>query len=216
MARCAAAGIGPASSTGSPMTFMMRPSVPSPTGTAMGWPVSLTAWPRVRPSVESMAMARTVFSPRCCATSSTRRLPRLSVASAFRMAGRWPSNWTSTTGPRTCVMRPVAVLPFGIGCTICGPRGPFVPCWISERFGARDDLDEFLGDHGLARAVVEQRELADHLAGVARGVVHGGHAGALLAGGVFEQRAEDLHGDGARQELGQDLGLAWLVFVARR
>ena len=27
---------GPASSTGSPMTFMMRPSVPAPTGTGIG------------------------------------------------------------------------------------------------------------------------------------------------------------------------------------
>ena len=32
----ASAGIGPASSTGSPMTFMMRPSVPAPTGTWIG------------------------------------------------------------------------------------------------------------------------------------------------------------------------------------
>ena len=31
---------GPASSTGSPMTFMMRPSVSSPTGTVIGAPVS--------------------------------------------------------------------------------------------------------------------------------------------------------------------------------
>jgi hypothetical protein len=30
-------------------------------------------WPRTRPSVESMAMVRTVFSPRCCATSRCRR-----------------------------------------------------------------------------------------------------------------------------------------------
>ena len=41
---------GPASSTGSPTTLMMRPSVPSPTGTAIGWPVSVTSWPRTRPS----------------------------------------------------------------------------------------------------------------------------------------------------------------------
>ena len=31
---------------------------------------------------------RTVDSPRCWATSSTRRLPRFSVSSALRMAGR--------------------------------------------------------------------------------------------------------------------------------
>ncbi len=34
-----------------------------------------TGWPRTRPSLMSMAMVRTVFSPRCCATSSTSRLP---------------------------------------------------------------------------------------------------------------------------------------------
>src|SRR6266849_3393820 len=54
-----------------------------------------------------MAMVRTVDSPRCCATSSTRRLPPFWVSSAFRMAGRCPSNCTSTTAPMTCVMRPV-------------------------------------------------------------------------------------------------------------
>ena len=44
--------IGPASSTASPTTFMMRPKVSSPTGTAIGSPVSTTSWPRTRPSVE--------------------------------------------------------------------------------------------------------------------------------------------------------------------
>lgn len=34
--------IGPVSSTGSPMTFMMRPSVSRPTGTSIGAPVSAT------------------------------------------------------------------------------------------------------------------------------------------------------------------------------
>jgi hypothetical protein len=71
------ASIGPASSTGSPMTFMMRPRHAGPTGTMIGEPVSVTSWPRTRPSVESIAMVRTVFSPRCWATSSTRRLPTL-------------------------------------------------------------------------------------------------------------------------------------------
>ena len=96
------------------MTFMMRPSVSSPTGTAIGWPVSLTAWPRTSPSLVSMAMVRTVFSPRCCATSSTSRLPWLSVSSAFRIAGSSPSNWTSTTAPVTCATRPVCSVSFAI------------------------------------------------------------------------------------------------------
>ena len=43
---------GPASSIGSPMTLMMRPSRPGPTGTAIGRPVSVTSWPRTRPSVD--------------------------------------------------------------------------------------------------------------------------------------------------------------------
>src|SRR4051794_34117473 len=86
---------------------MMRPSVPAPTGTMIGDPVSVTSPPRTRPSVVSMAMVRTVDSPRCCATSSTRRLPLLVVSMALRMAGRCPSNCTSTTAPITCVMRPV-------------------------------------------------------------------------------------------------------------
>jgi NhaA family Na+:H+ antiporter len=40
---------------------------------AIGWPVSETGWPRTRPSLVSMATVRTVDSPRCWATSSTRR-----------------------------------------------------------------------------------------------------------------------------------------------
>jgi hypothetical protein len=56
--------------------------------------------PRTRPSEVSIAMQRTVFSPRCCATSITRRPSGLSfeaapgffVSSAFKIAGRCPSN----------------------------------------------------------------------------------------------------------------------------
>src|SRR6266702_2753460 len=106
MARRSLVLTGPASSTGSPTTLMMRPSVSSPTGTEIGSPVSVTSWPRTRPSAVSIAMVRTVDSPRCCATSSTRRLPLFCVSSAFRMAGKRPSNCTSTTAPMTCVMRP--------------------------------------------------------------------------------------------------------------
>src|SRR5262245_48176503 len=52
-------------------------------------------------------MVRTVDSPRCCATSSTRRLLPFLVSSELRMAGRWPSNCTSTTAPMTWVTRPL-------------------------------------------------------------------------------------------------------------
>ena len=55
-----------------------------------------------------MAIVRTVFSPRCCATSRTRRLPLLSVSSADKIEGSWPVKVTSTTAPITWLMRPVA------------------------------------------------------------------------------------------------------------
>ena len=51
----------------------MRPSVMLPTGTVIGPPVSMTSMPRARPSVVSMATARTRSSPRCCWTSQTSR-----------------------------------------------------------------------------------------------------------------------------------------------
>src|SRR5262245_16361576 len=88
---------------------MMRPRHSSPTGTAIGSPVSVTSWPRTKPSDVSIATVRTVFSPRCCATSRTRRWPPFLVSSAFRMAGRWSSNWTSTTAPMTWVIFPTAL-----------------------------------------------------------------------------------------------------------
>src|SRR3954470_10489549 len=91
----------------------MRPSVALPTGTWMGAPVLVTGTPRARPSVVSMAMQRTVFSPRCCATSMTRLSGSLEMVallslSAVYTSGRPPGgNSTSTTGPRTWVTRPI-------------------------------------------------------------------------------------------------------------
>src|SRR3954453_15667488 len=218
MARMASAWTGPASSTGSPMTLMMRPSVPAPTGTAIGAPVSRTSWPRVRPSEMSMAMRRTVDSPSCCATSSTRRLPLFEVSSALRISGRCPSKWTSTAAPIPCEMRPTVLAPACgaalIGCVmVSSAMVSSVLSGGSERLGARDDFDEFLGDHGLTRAVVELRLLLDHVAGIAGRVVHGAHAGALLGGGVLDQRAEDLDRDVARQQRLEDFALLRLVVV---
>src|ERR1700740_1561695 len=159
--RVSVALIGPASSTGSPMTFMMRPSVPSPTGTAIGRAVSVTSWPRTRPSVASIAIVRTVDSPRCWATSSTRRLLPFFVSSEFRIAGRWPSNCTSTTAPMTWVTRPTWLADVAIQLS---PSIRIVSRVQSalDRLGAGDDLDQLLGDHRLAGAVIDQGLLADH------------------------------------------------------
>src|SRR5215475_14310715 len=174
-------------------------------------PVSVTSWPRTRPSVASIATVRTVDSPRCCATSSTRRLPPFFVSSELRMAGRWPSNCTSTTAPMTWVTRPIWVAAVAIYCLL---RSEFR--FRSDCFCAGDDFDEFLGDLSLTRAVVDQRLLADHFAGVAGGVVHRRHLRAVERSVVLEQRAEDLHREIARQQAGEDLVLFRLVFVGRR
>src|SRR6266550_241844 len=206
MARLPEKLIGPASSTGSPITFMMRPSVPSPTGTAIAWPVSTTSLPRTRPSVESIATVRTVDSPRCCATSRISRLPLLSVSSALRISGNGPSNCTSTTAPMTWATRPILLLVAFTGAFIVQP-------FASKRFRARDDLDQFLGDHGLAGAVVLQGEPVDDFAGVAGCRIHRTHSRALFRSRVFQKRAEDLHRDVARQQSGENFGFIGLILV---
>src|SRR6266852_5882155 len=166
---------------------MMRPSVPSPTGTAIGWPVSFTSWPRTRPSEVSIATVRTVDSPRCCATSSTRRLPWFLVSSAFRIAGSGPSNCTSTTAPMTWVMRPT-----------------WVAMWSSSRMSWAAGL-----------GALERLGARDHLAGVAGRIVHRAHARALLGRGVLQQRAKHLRGEITRHQLGEDVLFLRLVFIAR-
>src|SRR5580692_4478429 len=215
MARRPSALMGPASSTGSPMTFMMRPSVPSPTGTSIGSPVSVTSWPRTKPSVASIAIVRTVDSPRCCATSSTRRLPPFLVSRELRIAGSWPSNCTSTTAPMTWVMRPVWLA--GVAMKILSFEFYLKrPSPLSDRLGAGDDFNQLLGDHRLTGPVVDQGLLADHVAGIAGGIVHRAHLRAVERGIVFQQSAEDLDRQIARQQAGQNLVFFRLIFVRRR
>src|SRR3954453_22833270 len=128
-------------------------------------------------------MVRTVDSPRCCATSSTRRLPPFLVSIAFRMAGRCPSNCTSTTAPMTWVMRPVWLAGVAMSSLlrirILNNRQSDRACRRLHRLGAGDDFDQLLGDHGLTGSVVDQGLLADHVAGVAGGVVHRAHLRAV-------------------------------------
>src|SRR4051794_12059869 len=182
------------------MTFIMRPSVPAPTGTEMPAPVSTTSWPRTRPSVMSMAMQRTVRSPRCCATSRTSVLSPFLVVSAFSMFGSSPGNCTSTTAPRTWAICPTLF---------------FIVRFPLESLGPGDDLDQLAGDVGLAGAVVVQRQPVDHVTGVARGIVHRGHLAGIEAGSAFQHGAVDLDRQVARQQRGEDRLLARLVVVQR-
>src|ERR1700742_969752 len=214
--RVSVALIGPASSTGSPATFRMRRSVPSPTGTAIGRPVSVTSWPRTRPSVASIAIVRTVDSPRCWATSRTRRLLPFLVSIELRMAGRWPSNCTSTTAPMTWVTRPIWLAAVAINCSPSNILYVNRRIVALDRLGAGDDLDQLLGDLGLTGSVVDQGLLADHVAGVARRVVHRAHLRAVERSVVFQQRAENLHRQVTRQQPAEDFVLFRLVFVRGR
>ena len=52
-------------SIGSPMTFIILPSVSGPTGTLIGEPVFVTLSPLLSPSVLSIAIVLTVVSPKC-------------------------------------------------------------------------------------------------------------------------------------------------------
>ena len=87
---------------------------------------------------------------------------------------------------------------------------------LLERLGARNNLDQFVGDRGLARTVELDRQLLDHLARIAGRVVHGGHARALFRGGILQQPAEHLGRQVARQQIGEDFLLVRLVFVVCR
>src|SRR6478672_4460894 len=88
------------------------------------------------------------------------------------------------------------------------------PPLFSERFGAGDDLDQLLGDHRLARAVIGDRLLLDHLARIAGCIVHGAHLRAVERRIVFEKRTQKLYRDVARQKLSQDARFIWLVVIS--
>src|SRR5215468_6668761 len=182
MGQCSVALTGPRSSIGSPTTLRIRPRVDLPTGITIGLPVFFTGSPRERPSVVSMATVRTVFSPRCWATSRTRfpsvlEMEGLVTRSAVKISGRSPGgNSTSTTGPRIWVTFPCV-------CTVA-----VMSCSGSslQRFGAGDDLHQFLGDHCLARAVVVEGQPGDGVCGVVGRVLHRAHSRPVLGGHRLE------------------------------
>ena len=116
--RSVSAGISPFSSIDWPITFHRRPRVGCPTGTEIGAPVSTTSTPRARPSVESIATARTRSSPRCCCTSATSVPPSSSISRAVRISGRPSGNTASTTTPLISMilptLRPVVLVSSGM------------------------------------------------------------------------------------------------------
>src|SRR5262245_17964129 len=105
------------------------------------------------------------------------------------MAGKSPSKCTSTTAPSTCVILPTVFFAMAL------------LLWSElDGLGAGDDLDQFLRDIRLPRAVVVDGQAVDHFPGVAGRAVHRGHARTFLAGAVLQQRLVDLHRQIVRQQ----------------
>src|SRR5690606_15733851 len=84
-----------------------------------------------------------------------------------------------------------------------------------ERFRARNDFDQFLGNLGLTLTVVGDGQLVDHLTRIARRIVHGAHLRAHLTSRIFKQCAENLDRDIPRNQVLQDRTCIRLVVVNR-
>ena len=82
-----------------------------------------------------------------------------------------------------------------------------------ERLCTGNDLDQLLRDHSLARAVVSESLLADHLARISGGVVHCADARTLFGRRVFQERTKDLHRQIARQKRSKNFLFLRLVLV---
>ena len=195
-------------SMGSPSRLKMRPSVASPTGTVMGPPVSTTSVPRARPSVVSMATARSRSSPRCCCTSQTSvpASPR-SIVMALLMWGSLSGNTASITTPWISSMRPTFL--------VCVAASKFAPLRLSKCLSPCDHFHDFLGDLSLSCAVHLKGEALDQVAGVVGRAAHRGHPRTVLGRGGFEQRAEHRDLDVVGNQPVQDLLRVRLVLDER-
>src|SRR5579884_2463374 len=166
-------------SIGWPVTLNMRPSVASPTGTLIGAPVSVTSAPRSNPSVELRAIARTLDSLRCCATSNVNSTSPYLTFRALNMAGKLSVlNCTSTTTPTIWV-----ILPFlAKVCLILAIQGLRTTCYFCK----------LLRDCSLPGRIKLQSVIINQIVGVVGGVFGGQHAHGVLAGLAFQHRLPDL------------------------
>ncbi len=164
---------------------MMRPSVAGPTGTRdRSAGVDHLGWPRTRPSVVSMAMARTVFSPRCWATSSTRRNaragPLVGVGGLQRVQDRRQVAVELDVDDGADHLGEAA-----LGCVLAWSVRvrPWSALAVSRMASIRrQTAPEMISISSLVICAWRVRFIwmvraVDHVAGVARGVVHRGHLG---------------------------------------
>ena len=105
------ASTSPNPSIGSPRVLNNLPKVASPTGTDIAFPVSITSFPLLKPSVGPNAIHLTQLFPICCSTSKTNFSSPILVSNALNTAGiSSPVKSTSTTVPIICTIFPVAIL----------------------------------------------------------------------------------------------------------
>src|SRR3984893_1695778 len=207
------------SSMASPITLNIRPKVSTPTGTWIGSPVASTGSPRRNPSVEAMAMQRTVLPPTSCCTSRTTFLGGFSrvvtTIASSRFGSRPGGNSTSTTAPITWL-----TLPIVSSDVVSFATSPMGFSWLRACTGSflqgrrpGDDLHQLGGDRRLADLVGRQAEFLDDVAGRGGGVLHRDHLGRVEAGLVLQHSLVDLRLHVPGQQLVEHLLRARLVDV---
>ena len=87
---------------------------------------------------------------------------------------------------------------------------PLLPLLYLQSGSTSNDIDQLVGDSGLATTVVLHLEAGNHVGGVLGCVVHGLLPGGLLAGVALDEGGEDGVG---KRELGEVLGGVVLVFI---
>src|SRR5919106_3191083 len=186
----------------------------------MGAPVFTTGAPRTTPSVGFRAMARTIESPMCWATSQVIVLVSSSrVRSTVRAtysSGSWSGeNSTSTTGPITRTIRPfdrsfppplpVASLLSSLAIALTTPptnRSLFRR--RLQRLGAADDLADLGGDLALPGLVGHPGEDLDQVLRVLGRGLHRPPPGRVLRRRGLEHRGVDLRVHVPGQEVVED------------
>ena len=146
-------------------------------------------------------MARTVFSPRCWATSSTSVLPLLSVVSAFRISWQVVIELNVDDGADD--------LGDFAGC-VCHVVSPV----CLERFRARNNFDQLVRDHGLTRAVVLMVSLSIMSPALRVALSIADIRAPFLGCAIFQQSCKDGVAT-ARQKVGQDGLFVRLVVIER-
>src|SRR4051794_1538940 len=209
-------------SNGSPRALKTWPLGTSPTGTMIGPPVFCTSAPLTRPSVGCSAIARTMSSPMCWATSRVSVFdssPRaISVVRAWFSSGMvCRPNSTSTTGPITRTTRPVALLaaPCSSVFSSTAVISLITPC-CGEGIGTTDDLADFLGDLRLTSLVRQPGVGPDQVRRVVARRLHRPPARRGLRRRGLQQGGKDPRADVARQQRGHQTGRFRLELVLRR